>query len=59
MNFSDYLAVPFFTPYMLNDLNLGYLTFALVNAASIIVKIFSVPVWGKGQTVSQRKGCSA
>ena len=47
MNFSVYLAAPFFTPYMLNDLHLSYLTFTLINAASIIVKIFSIPVWGK------------
>ena len=47
MNFSVYMAAPFFIPYMLNDLHLSYLTFTIVNAAAIIVKIFSIPVWGK------------
>ncbi len=47
MNFSVYLSVPFFTPYMLKDLEMSYLTFTLLHAASIIVKLFSVPVWGR------------
>ncbi len=47
MNFSVYLSVPFFTPYMLNDLQLSYLTFTLLHAVSIIVKLLSVPVWGR------------
>lgn len=47
MNFCVFLSAPFFTPYLLNDLRLSYLTFTLVNAAAIIVKVLSMPVWGK------------
>jgi MFS family permease len=47
MNFAVFLSAPFFTPYMLNDLKLDYLTFTLVNASSIIIKVLSLPVWGR------------
>jgi MFS family permease len=47
MNFAVFLSSPFFTPYMLNDLGMDYLTFTIVNAAAIIVKVLSIPVWGR------------
>ena len=47
MNFSVYMAAPFFTPYMLIDLQLSYLSFTVVNAAAIVVKFLSMTVWGK------------
>ncbi len=47
MNFSVYLSAPFFTPYLLNDLKFSYWSFTIINAAAIIVKVFSIPVWGK------------
>ncbi|HSQ78860.1 MAG TPA: MFS transporter [Nitrospirota bacterium] len=47
MNFAVFLSAPFFTPYMLHDLHLGYLTFTMVNAAAIIAKVLSMPVWGR------------
>ena len=47
MNFAVFISGPFFTPYMLKDLQMDYLTFTLVNASSIIVKVLSLPVWGK------------
>lgn len=47
MNFAVFISGPFFTPYMLKELRLDYLTFTLVNASSIIVKVLSLPVWGK------------
>ncbi len=37
MNFSVYLAAPYFTPYMLDGLHLNYLTFTVVNAAAIVL----------------------
>jgi len=46
MNFAVFMSVPFFTPYMLQDLHLSYLTFTMVNAAAILVKMLSMPVWG-------------
>ncbi len=47
MNAAVYISAPFFTPYMLYDLEMDYMTFTIVNAAAIITKIFFVPVWGK------------
>jgi len=47
MNFSVYLAAPFFTPYMLNDLQFDYWTYTIVIGTAIIVKPFTMPAWGK------------
>jgi MFS family permease len=47
MNFSVYLAAPYFTPYMLNGLRMDYLTFTVVSAAAIVGKVLSMPVWGR------------
>jgi MFS family permease len=47
MNFAVFLSSPFFTPYMLNDLRMDYLTFTIVNAVAIVVKVLSIPVWGR------------
>jgi MFS family permease len=47
MNFAVFLSAPFFTPYMLNELKLDYLTFTMVNAAAILAKVLSMPVWGR------------
>jgi MFS family permease len=47
MNFGIYIAAPFFTVYMLNDLKFSYATFTIVTAASMIVKFFTYPFWGK------------
>ncbi|HAR46907.1 MAG TPA: hypothetical protein DCS05_12300, partial [Nitrospiraceae bacterium] len=46
MNLSVFVAAPFFTPYLLKDLQFSYLTFAVIHAAAIIVKFLSMPVWG-------------
>ena len=47
MNFSVSLSAPFFTPYLLRDLQFGYLAFTVVNAAAIAAKVASMPVWGR------------
>jgi MFS family permease len=47
MNFSVFLSAPFFTPYMLQDLGLSYLSFTTVNAAAVVAKVLSMPVWGR------------
>lgn len=47
MNFAIFLAAPFFTAYMLKDLNMSYLTFTLINGMAIIAKYITLPVWGK------------
>ncbi len=46
MNLGVFLSAPFFTPYMLTDLKLSYITFTLVNASAIITKVLSMRVWG-------------
>ena len=55
MNFSLYISAPFFTPYMLTDLKLDYLTFTIINVTMIIVKLFFMPVWGKASDRFGRK----
>ncbi|OGW47701.1 MAG: hypothetical protein A2078_05825 [Nitrospirae bacterium GWC2_57_9] len=47
MNFAVFISGPFFTPYMLHDLKMDYFTFTLVNGTSILVKVLSLPVWGR------------
>jgi MFS family permease len=47
MTFAVALSAPFFTPYMLQDLRLDYLTFTMVNAVAIAAKVVSMPVWGR------------
>lgn len=47
MNFSVFLAGPFFAAYMLYDLQMSFMTFTIVTATALIVKYVSMPVWGK------------
>jgi len=47
MNFSIYLAAPYFAAYMLYDLHLSYLEYTLLIAAATISKYFAMPIWGK------------
>ncbi|TAL56430.1 MAG: MFS transporter [Nanoarchaeota archaeon] len=53
MNFSVYLAAPFFAAYMLKDLHLDYFTYTLIIAVPIVVKFFTNNAWG---SVSDRFG---
>ncbi len=47
MNFSIYLAAPFFAAYMLYDLKLSYVEYTVVIAAAVLAKYFSMPIWGR------------
>lgn len=47
MNFSVYIAAPFFVAYMLYDLKLSYLGYTILIAIPLIVKYMSMPIWGK------------
>ena len=47
MNFSVFMAAPFFTPYMLQDLHLSYQVFTIVTSAAIVMKVVSLPIWGR------------
>lgn len=46
MNFSIYIAAPFFTPYMLNSLHFSYTMFTLVSASALVTKFIMMPIWG-------------
>jgi len=46
-NLTVYLSAPFFTAYMLYDLRLDYMTFTIVNATAVIIKLISMPSWGR------------
>jgi len=45
--FTVYIASPFFAPYMLRDLNLSYMFFALVFATEFLAKVVIVTFWGR------------
>ncbi len=47
MNFSVFIAAPFFAAYMLYDLKLSYIEYTIILAAAVISKNISMPVWGK------------
>lgn len=47
INFTVQIAGPFFTVYMLKDLNFSYLTFTIVNMASSVFSLLIMPLWGK------------
>jgi len=52
-DFSVYLAAPFFTVYMISELQIGYYWFAIISAASILAGLLSQKYWGK---ISDRYG---
>ncbi len=43
--FGAQIAIPFFTPYMLRTLGLGFVGYAWLTAASIMAKALSFPLW--------------
>ena len=47
MNFSIFIAAPFFAGYMLYDLKLSYTEYTILIAAAVIAKNLSLPVLGK------------
>ncbi|MSQ11127.1 MAG: MFS transporter [Dehalococcoidia bacterium] len=53
MNFGVNLASPFFTPYMLRDLHMSYLSFTLLSVLTPVGAVFTVTHWG---TVADRFG---
>jgi MFS family permease len=46
MNFGVFISGPFFTAYMLRDLHLNYIEFTAIQAAAILMKNLSMPLWG-------------
>lgn len=47
MYFAVYVASPFFTVYMLDNLKFSYVVFMAVNLASSLASLLMMPVWGK------------
>src|SRR3989344_3455064 len=47
MMFAVYVASPFFTVYLLKQLNLSYTTFTIISVASSLATLISLPLWGK------------
>jgi MFS family permease len=45
--FTVYISSPFLTPYMLNDLHLSYMLFALVFSTEFLAKVIIVTFWGR------------
>jgi len=47
MNFSIFIAAPYFAAYMLYDLKLSYIEYTVLIASATLSKYFSMPIWGK------------
>jgi MFS family permease len=47
MNFAVAIASPFFTLYMLRDLQFSYLQFTVSTAASIMIQFLTLSTWGR------------
>lgn len=45
--FAVYLGSPFFTPYMLEQLDFSYLEYTLASAVVVLCKVVSMPRWGQ------------
>lgn len=46
-NFSVYLATPFFSVYLLQELHFPYLFFAIVSSSELAARVVAVTLWGK------------
>lgn len=53
MNFAVEIASPFYTVYMLKDLDIGYLSFAIITTIGAVIRIFAFKYWGR---ISDRFG---
>ena len=47
LNFSVYIAGPFFAAYMLYDLNLNYLQYTVITSSAVVARLVSLRVWGR------------
>ncbi len=47
MNFAVEIAAPFYTVYMLKDLNIDYFWFAVLTTLGAAIRIFSFKYWGR------------
>ncbi len=49
--FTTHLAAPYFSVYMLRDLELGYFTYMLIHLAAAVGSLAAFPVWGRNADV--------
>jgi MFS family permease len=49
--FTTHLAAPYFSVYMLRDLQLGYFTYMLIHLAAAVGSLAAFPVWGRNADV--------
>ena len=47
LNFSVYIAGPFFAAYMLYDLKLNYIQYTMITGSAVIARLISLKVWGR------------
>jgi MFS family permease len=47
LNFASFLAAPFFTVFMLRDLQFDYLTYMELHVSSALVTLVALPLWGR------------
>jgi MFS family permease len=47
LTFATYLAAPFFTVFMLRDLQLSYLTYMALQVCASLAALVALPLWGK------------
>ncbi|MCM8794877.1 MAG: MFS transporter [Candidatus Omnitrophica bacterium] len=45
--FTTFLSAPYFSVYMLRDLQFDYLTYIAMHLASVLMGLMAVPVWGR------------
>ncbi len=46
MNFATFIAAPFFSVYMLRDLNFAYSTYTIITTSSTLASLLTLPLWG-------------
>jgi MFS family permease len=46
INFSTYIAAPYFSVYMLKDLNMSYLSYTIIIAIGTLAQFFPMQYWG-------------
>jgi MFS family permease len=51
MTFATQLAAPYFSVYMLRDLQFGYLSYTSVQLASVVAGMVAFPLWGRNADI--------
>ena len=57
MNAAVGLSSPFFTVYMLRDLQLSYLEFTVLSGTSVFVQFLMLGTWGRSRTSTATGSC--